>query len=137
MRAALCREIGELGGVTVGEIDPPTAGKGQVVIDVQACAVNFPDVLMVRGMYQERPPLPFAPGQEVAGVVERDRRGRRGHRRRRPGVRRVRGRRDGRAGRHPRRLGLPAAGRRRLRHRVGVPDHLRHVVVRARRARAS
>ena len=69
MRAALCREIGELDAVTVGEIEPPTAGKGQVVIDVQACAVNFPDVLMVRGMYQERPPLPFAPGQEVAGVV--------------------------------------------------------------------
>ena len=69
MRAALCREIGELSGVTIGELDPPTAGKGQVVIDVKACAVNFPDVLMVQGKYQERPPLPFAPGQEVAGLI--------------------------------------------------------------------
>lgn len=69
MKAALCTEIGELSGVRVGELDPPVAGKGQVVIDVAACAVNFPDVLMVQGKYQERPPLPFAPGQEVAGVV--------------------------------------------------------------------
>ena len=53
MRAALVRELGELTGVTVGEIDPPAVGPGQVIIDVAACAVNFPDVLMVRGMYQE------------------------------------------------------------------------------------
>ncbi len=69
MRAALVRELGELTGVTVGEIDPPAVGPGQVIIDVAACAVNFPDVLMVRGMYQEKPRLPFSPGQEVAGVV--------------------------------------------------------------------
>ena len=69
MKAALVRELGELDGVTVGEIEPPTVGPGQVVIDVAACAVNFPDVLMVRGMYQEKPRLPFSPGQEVAGVV--------------------------------------------------------------------
>jgi len=69
MKAALVRELGELDGVTVGEIEPPTVGPGQVMIDVAACAVNFPDVLMVRGMYQEKPRLPFSPGQEVAGVV--------------------------------------------------------------------
>ena len=69
MRAALVRELGELTSVTVGEIDPPAVGPGQVIIDVAACAVNFPDVLMVRGMYQEKPRLPFSPGQEVAGVV--------------------------------------------------------------------
>ncbi len=69
MKAALVRELGELDGVTVGEIEPPTVGPGQVIIDVAACAVNFPDVLMVRGMYQEKPRLPFSPGQEVAGVV--------------------------------------------------------------------
>jgi len=69
MKAALVRELGELDWVTVGEIEPPTVGPGQVMIDVAACAVNFPDVLMVRGMYQEKPRLPFSPGQEVAGVV--------------------------------------------------------------------
>src|SRR4051812_25365461 len=69
MKAALVRELGELDGVTLGEIEPPTVGPGQVMIDVAACAVNFPDVLMVRGMYQEKPRLPFSPGQEVAGVV--------------------------------------------------------------------
>jgi NADPH:quinone reductase len=69
VKAALCRELGELDGLSVGEVDPPTAGPGQVVIDVAACAVNFPDVLMVRGMYQDKPRLPFAPGQEVAGIV--------------------------------------------------------------------
>ncbi|MEO5899219.1 MAG: NADPH:quinone oxidoreductase family protein [Ilumatobacteraceae bacterium] len=69
MKAAVVRELGELDDVTVAEVDDPVAGPGQVVIDVAACAVNFPDVLMVRGQYQERPPLPFIAGQEVAGVV--------------------------------------------------------------------
>ncbi|MGI9246588.1 MAG: NADPH:quinone oxidoreductase family protein, partial [Steroidobacteraceae bacterium] len=47
----------------------PVAGHGEVLIDVKAAALNFPDVLMTRGLYQERPPLPFIPGLELAGVV--------------------------------------------------------------------
>ena len=47
----------------------PVAGPGQVLVDVKAAALNFPDVLMTRGLYQERPPLPFVPGLELAGVV--------------------------------------------------------------------
>ena len=69
MKAAVVRELGELDDITVAEVDDPVAGPGQVVIDVAACGVNFPDVLMVRGQYQERPPLPFTPGLEVCGTV--------------------------------------------------------------------
>ncbi|HET9695141.1 MAG TPA: NADPH:quinone oxidoreductase family protein [Steroidobacteraceae bacterium] len=47
----------------------PQAGAGEVLVEVKAAALNFPDVLMTRGLYQERPPLPFVPGLEFAGVV--------------------------------------------------------------------
>jgi NADPH2:quinone reductase len=50
-------------------IAPPRAGAGQVVIDVHAAGVNYPDLLVVRGLYQNLAPLPFAPGKEVAGIV--------------------------------------------------------------------
>jgi len=49
----------------------PEASAGQVLIAAKAAALNFPDVLMTRGLYQERPPLPFVPGLELAGVVDR------------------------------------------------------------------
>ena len=47
----------------------PKPGRGEVLVDVKAAALNFPDVLMTRGLYQERPPLPFVPGLEFSGVV--------------------------------------------------------------------
>ena len=47
----------------------PAAAAGEVVVDVKAAALNFPDLLMIRGLYQERPPLPFVVGTELAGVV--------------------------------------------------------------------
>lgn len=53
----------------LAELPDPTPSKGQVVIAVQSAGVNFPDLLMSRGMYQMSPPVPFAPGGEVAGVV--------------------------------------------------------------------
>lgn len=49
--------------------DPPPPGPGQVLVGVRAVAVNFPDVLLARGQYQERPPLPFVPGIELCGEV--------------------------------------------------------------------
>jgi NADPH2:quinone reductase len=70
VRRWLVREHGapadvlELGSATV---DP--ASPGEIVIDVEACALNFADDLLCRGTYQEHPPLPFTPGLEVAGVV--------------------------------------------------------------------
>lgn len=70
MRAWRAHELGEPTDVLVlDEIDPPDPGPGEVAIDVHCAALNFPDVLMCRGEYQVKPPLPFTPGAEVAGVV--------------------------------------------------------------------
>ena len=69
MRAVLCRQYGPPESLTVEEVDDPTAEEGQVVVDVKACAVNFPDVLIIQNLYQFKPPLPFSPGAEIAGVV--------------------------------------------------------------------
>jgi NADPH2:quinone reductase len=63
-------QLGEPTDVLVLEdIPSPDPGPRQVLIDVTACALNFPDILYCRGQYQERPELPFAPGLEAAGVV--------------------------------------------------------------------
>jgi NADPH:quinone reductase-like Zn-dependent oxidoreductase len=56
--------------LTLDEIDPPVPGPGQALVAVRACAINFPDTLMIRDLYQVKPPRPFAPGGEVAGVIE-------------------------------------------------------------------
>ncbi|MEZ4904014.1 MAG: NADPH:quinone oxidoreductase family protein [Spirosomataceae bacterium] len=70
MKALLCRQYGPPESLTVEEISPLKASKGQVVITVKACGVNFPDTLIIEGKYQFKPPFPFAPGGEVAGVVK-------------------------------------------------------------------
>jgi NADPH:quinone reductase len=57
-------------GCTLREIETPEPGPGEVRLRVRAAAVNFPDLLMTRGEYQHKPPLPFIPGLEVAGDVE-------------------------------------------------------------------
>lgn len=69
MRALVCSEYGRLDDLSIQEVDEPTPGEGEVVIDVHAAGVNFPDLLMVRGLYQARPEVPFVPGGEGAGVV--------------------------------------------------------------------
>lgn len=69
MKALLCRELGVDPALGVEEVPAPRAGPRQVVIDVRAAAANFPDVLMLQGLYQFKPPMPFAPGCELAGVV--------------------------------------------------------------------
>jgi len=51
------------------EIDLPPPGPGEVQVRLKACAVNFPDILMIQGKYQLKPPLPFAPGGEAAGDI--------------------------------------------------------------------
>ncbi|GAB5501561.1 NADPH:quinone oxidoreductase family protein [Pyruvatibacter sp.] len=55
--------------VVIEDIDLPTPGDGEVQIRIRACAVNFPDLLMVQGKYQFKPPMPFTPGMEAAGDV--------------------------------------------------------------------
>ncbi|MBL4640122.1 MAG: NADPH:quinone oxidoreductase family protein [Kordiimonadaceae bacterium] len=69
MKAVLCKELGPADQLVVGEVDTPTPGKGEVLIDVKAAGLNFPDVLMIQGKYQFQPDLPFVPGGEAAGVV--------------------------------------------------------------------
>lgn len=69
MKAVLCREFAPYAGLKVEEVDDPVAGEGQVVVDVKAAGVNFPDILLVEGKYQMKPPLPFIPGGECAGVI--------------------------------------------------------------------
>jgi len=69
MRAVVCKELGPPSSLVVDEVPDPEPGEGQVVIDVHACGVNFPDTLIIQGRYQFQPPLPFSPGGEVAGVV--------------------------------------------------------------------
>ena len=69
MKALLCRELGAIDALRVEEVASPRPAAGQVLIDVKAAAANFPDVLMVEGKYQFKPPMPFAPGCEVAGNV--------------------------------------------------------------------
>jgi NADPH:quinone reductase len=69
MKALLCTAFGPLEHLAVREIASPRPGSNQVLIDVKAASLNFPDVLMAQGLYQVKPPLPFSPGTEIAGVV--------------------------------------------------------------------
>jgi NADPH:quinone reductase len=69
MRAVICHTWGEVEGLTIAEVAPPRPGPGEVLIAVKATAVNYADAIMVAGKYQTRPPLPFSPGLETAGVI--------------------------------------------------------------------
>jgi len=71
MRAVTCRVYGTPDTLVVEDVEPPTPGRGQVVVTVKACGVNFPDTLIIRGLYQFKPPPPFSPGSEVAGIVKK------------------------------------------------------------------
>ena len=69
MRAVLCHEPGEIDTLRVEEVAAPALSEGGVRIDVRACGVNFADILLTRGEYQEQPTHPFSPGLEAAGTV--------------------------------------------------------------------
>ena len=69
MRALLCKAFGPPESLVLEDVPDPQPRAGQVVIDVHACAVNFPDVLIIQNLYQYKPPLPFSPGGEVAGII--------------------------------------------------------------------
>src|SRR3954452_4022014 len=70
MRAWRVHELGDPSQVmSLDEVDRPTPGPGQVLVKVRAAALNFPDVLMAMGTYQEKPPLPFTPGVELCGEI--------------------------------------------------------------------
>ena len=69
MRAVVCRAWGPPESLVVEDVPEPAPGRNDVLIRVRACGVNFADALIVQGKYQEKPPLPFTPGLEVAGEI--------------------------------------------------------------------
>jgi NADPH2:quinone reductase len=69
MRAVRIHELTGPSALRVDEVPPPEVRAGQVLIDVKACGVNFPDILLTRGQYQFKPSPPFSPGGEAAGIV--------------------------------------------------------------------
>ncbi len=71
MRALVCRELGGIDSLELGDLPPPVPGADEVLIKVTAAGLNFADLLMLKGQYQEKPDLPFTPGLEIAGHVER------------------------------------------------------------------
>src|SRR6266851_3481950 len=70
MKALICREYGPIERLKVEDVPSPRPGPNDVVVEVRASSLNFPDVLMVQGLYQLKPPLPFSPGMELAGIVK-------------------------------------------------------------------
>jgi NADPH:quinone reductase len=70
VKALLSVAVGGPETLALSEIDAPVAGPGQLLVAVKACAVNYPDVLIIEDKYQFKPVRPFAPGSEIAGVVE-------------------------------------------------------------------
>jgi NADPH:quinone reductase len=69
LRALRSHTIGGPETLVLDEIADPLPGPGEVIIAVMACAINFPDTLVIRDLYQFKPPRPFAPGGEVSGVI--------------------------------------------------------------------
>ena len=70
MKAVLCTQFGGPELLEYRDVPAPSAGEGEVVVTVKAASVNFPDVLIIDNKYQFKPPLPFSPGSELAGVVK-------------------------------------------------------------------
>src|SRR3954463_1217025 len=70
MKAVLCKAYGPPESLVYEEVPSPLAGPGEAVVSVKAASVNFPDVLIIENKYQLKPPLPFSPGSELAGIVK-------------------------------------------------------------------
>jgi NADPH2:quinone reductase len=70
MRALVCNEYGPPEKLLIEEHPDPVPGAGEVLVDIRAAGINFPDVLVIAGTYQVKIPPPFVPGNEAAGIVE-------------------------------------------------------------------
>src|SRR6186997_3119358 len=70
MKAVLCKQFGPPESLVIEELPSPKAGPGEVVVSVKAASLNFPDVLIIQNKYQFKPPLPYSPGSEMAGLVK-------------------------------------------------------------------
>ena len=70
MKALQCVELAGPEKLIFGDVEDPRPGSGEVLVEIKAASVNFPDVLMVQGLYQFQPPMPFIPGAECSGVIK-------------------------------------------------------------------
>lgn len=70
MKAMLCKELGHPNKMVLEELPSPQPKENEVLLTVKACSVNFPDTLLVQGLYQFKPDLPFSPGSDVSGIVK-------------------------------------------------------------------
>jgi NADPH:quinone reductase len=70
MKALISREPGGPQTLVLADLPDPVPGPNQVRVAVRACGVNYPDLLIIQDLYQIRPPRPFAPGSECAGIVD-------------------------------------------------------------------
>ena len=69
MKAVLCKAFGPAETLVLEDVASPTIKKNEILLDVHAAGVNFPDTLIIEGKYQFKPPFPFSPGGEASGVV--------------------------------------------------------------------
>lgn len=69
MKAVLCKALGPARNLVLEEVESPVPKKNEILLEVHAAGVNFPDTLIIEGKYQFQPPLPFSPGGEAAGIV--------------------------------------------------------------------
>jgi NADPH:quinone reductase len=69
MNAVICTKLDDFGSIAVAMAPDPKPAENQALVEVRAASLNFPDVLMARGLYQVKPPVPFVPGTEISGVV--------------------------------------------------------------------
>ncbi|WP_013123233.1 NADPH:quinone oxidoreductase family protein [Thiomonas sp.] len=69
MKALLCTAYGPIDTLRLQDAPDPVPAAGEVVVAVRACALNFPDALIVQGLYQAKPALPFSPGAEFSGII--------------------------------------------------------------------
>ncbi len=70
MKAIICSKYGLPNSLEYKEVDDPKPKKGELLISIKACSANFPDTLIIQGLYQYKPEPPFSPGSDIAGIVE-------------------------------------------------------------------
>lgn len=70
MKAILCKAYGLPSSLVLEDVPSPKPKKNEIVVTVKACGLNFPDTLIIQGKYQIKPPLPFSPGSDIAGIVK-------------------------------------------------------------------
>jgi NADPH2:quinone reductase len=69
MKSLLLKKFGALDTLVVEDVPTPVPGAGEALVDIHAAGVNFPDLMVIEGTYQNLPPLPFSPGKECAGII--------------------------------------------------------------------